>query len=343
MPKKYKNKIIIHFINKMDTPTKSGLKDTSSGNIPSRIFIIPYRDRIHQKFFFSKHMTFILESDNIDYEILFIHQCDARQFNRGAMKNIGFITVKEKYPDDYKNITLIFHDIDTLPFHKIFNYITEPGIVKHYYGFTNALGGIVVINAGDFEKINGFPNYWGWGLEDTMLQRRCELHELEIDRSTFYPLGSPEILHLFDGMKRLVSREEPSKMLKESLDGLITLNNVQYTRDNESLNPVDNEYTWDSEGSSIYYINVTQFKTMVPYDQNNYHIYDLRESTNMITKPSINTTYTNQISISPDEWKQNIITNEDELRKNIVNINHSPQLHRRERTHKGMIGLGGIQ
>ena len=63
----------------------------------------------------------------------------------------------------------------------------------------------------------------------------------------------------------------------------------------------------------------------------------------MITKPSINTTYTNQISISPDEWKQNIITNEDELRKNIVNINHSPQLHRRERTHKGMIGLGGIQ
>ena len=72
----------------------------------NRVFIVPYRDRSHQKFFFSKHMTFILE-DKKDYEILYVHQNDDRPFNRGAMKNIGFIAVKEKYPETYKTINLI--------------------------------------------------------------------------------------------------------------------------------------------------------------------------------------------------------------------------------------------
>jgi carbamoyltransferase len=79
-------------------------------------------------------MSFILE-DCDDYEIYFSHQCDARTFNRGATKNIGFLAIKEKYPDDYKNITFIFNDVDTIPFYKIFDYETPEGVVKHYYGF----------------------------------------------------------------------------------------------------------------------------------------------------------------------------------------------------------------
>ena len=140
--------------------------------VPKRVFIVPYRDRVHHKFFFSRQMDFILEGQD-DYEILFVHQCDSRNFNRGAMKNIGFLAIKEKYPEDYKTITIIFNDIDTLPFNKLFDYETTEGIVKHYYGFETALGGIVVIKGSDFEKINGYPNYWGWGMEDACLQKRC--------------------------------------------------------------------------------------------------------------------------------------------------------------------------
>ena len=44
--------------------------------------------------------------------------------------------------------------MDTLPFHKIFDYDTTEGTIKHYYGFTYALGGIVVIKGSDFEKTN---------------------------------------------------------------------------------------------------------------------------------------------------------------------------------------------
>jgi hypothetical protein len=91
-------------------------------------------------------MSYILE-DKDDYEIYFSHQCDARTFNRGAIKNIGFIAAKNKYPQHYKDITFIFNDVDTIPFTKIFDYDTTHGVVKHYYGFKYALGGIVVIRA----------------------------------------------------------------------------------------------------------------------------------------------------------------------------------------------------
>jgi hypothetical protein len=120
-------------------------------SVPTRVFIVPYRNRPEQKFFFSQYMNFLLENTN-DYEIYFSHQCDERSFNRGAVKNVGFLAMKEKYPNDYKDITFIFHDVDTVPFHRIFDYQTTKGVVKHYYGFDHSLGGIVVIQGEDFEK-----------------------------------------------------------------------------------------------------------------------------------------------------------------------------------------------
>lgn len=61
--------------------------------IPKRVFIVPYRNRLQHKFFFSKQMEFILEDDD-DYEIYFSHQCDRRHFNRGATRNIGFLAMR---------------------------------------------------------------------------------------------------------------------------------------------------------------------------------------------------------------------------------------------------------
>ena len=77
------------------------MSENAETPIPKRVFIVPYRNRIQHKFFFSKYMSFLLE-DNKDYEIYFSHQCDARTFNRGAVKNIGFLAIKNKYPNHIK-------------------------------------------------------------------------------------------------------------------------------------------------------------------------------------------------------------------------------------------------
>ena len=75
---------------------------------PKTIFIIPYRDREYHKEHFNVYIKHILsELDPISYEIFFIHQADNRPFHRGAMKNIGFLAMKERWPNDYKNITFI--------------------------------------------------------------------------------------------------------------------------------------------------------------------------------------------------------------------------------------------
>jgi len=251
--------------------------------IPSRVFIVPYRNRLQHKFFFSKYMSFILEDED-DYEIYFSHQCDARTFNRGAVKNIGFLAIKEKYPEHYKNITFIFNDVDTIPFNKIFDYKTVEGTIKHYYGYKYALGGIVVIKGGDFEKTNGYPCYWGWGMEDNALQKRCENIGLKIDRSIFYEIGSPEMLQLFDGISRIISKKDPWRMQNDNgLDGLRTISNVVLKIDDKSDNPNDNIFKVDNE--RIFYINILTFLTYIGFEQDQYYNYDLREPKRKIIHP----------------------------------------------------------
>lgn len=200
---------------------------------PKLVFIVPYRDRQQHYEFFSKHMKQIL--DGLSYRILYIHQKDTRTFNRGAMKNIGFLTVKELYPDDYKNITLVFNDVDTMPFTSGFlDYETVPGIVKHFYGFTFTLGGIVSMNAGDFEHVNGFPNFWAWGYEDNTLNSRVIKSGLRLDRSQFYPIMDKNILQLQDGFARLVNRTEFDAYANQTDDGIHSISNLQYTVNDET-------------------------------------------------------------------------------------------------------------
>jgi hypothetical protein len=220
-------------------------------------------------------MQFILESED-DYEVYFSHQCDDRGFNRGAIKNIGFLAMKEKYPNDYKQITFIFNDVDTLPFNKIFKYNTVEGVVKHFYGFRFALGGIVAITGADFEKINGFPCYWGWGMEDSALQTRCQHYGIMIDRSVFYPIGSQEILQLFEGINRLLSRGDPTPKNENGMNnvnGLSTIFNLTYQIEDKSPSLRDNVYTVSDFQHA--FINITSFDTMLPYE-NDYISYDLR-------------------------------------------------------------------
>lgn len=189
------------------------------------IFIIPYRNREQHKYFFIKHMTPILEKYN--YELIFVHQNDNRTFNRGAMKNIGFLYAKEKY-ENYKDITFVFHDIDTLPYREdLFNYHTTTNKIKHFYGFTFCLGGIFSIKGEDFEKINGFPNYWNWGYEDNVIQTRALKYNILIDRNEFKEFCNMDILHLLDNPNKIKLKIKKKDIL-QTYDGINTLKNINY-------------------------------------------------------------------------------------------------------------------
>jgi hypothetical protein len=198
--------------------------------VPKLVFIVPYRDRRQQRDFFKRHISYILEDfPRSYYKIFFVEQCDEREFNRGALKNIGFLAMKNEYPNDYKNITFVFNDVDTLPYTKGFlDYETTPGIIKHYYGFKFALGGIFSIKGEDFEKINGFPNFWAWGFEDNLINKRALLAGIFIDRSNFYPISDKNIMHMSDGLIRSVNRTEYDQYLSDTKEGLTTIYNLNY-------------------------------------------------------------------------------------------------------------------
>uniref|UniRef100_A0A6C0KJ87 Galactosyltransferase C-terminal domain-containing protein n=1 Tax=viral metagenome TaxID=1070528 RepID=A0A6C0KJ87_9ZZZZ len=230
-------------------------------DIPDLIFIVPYRDREQQQKFFSQQMKVVLEDiPENKYKIYYIHQNDKREFNRGAMKNIGFLMVKNKYPNDYKNITLVFNDVDTMPYSKNFiNYYTTPGTIKHFYGFRYALGGIVSITAGDFEKTGGFPNFWSWGYEDNLLNKRVLKAGLTINRDQFYDIMDKNMFQMKDGLARLVNRGEFDRYLSNTTEGYHTIQGLQYIID-------------EVNG----FVNVNQFNTGVVINQEQNKIHDLR-------------------------------------------------------------------
>jgi len=193
------------------------------------IFIVPYRNREEQKHFFTKYMNYLLEDyDPCSYEIIFAHQNNNLTFNRGAMKNIGFLYAKEKY-EYYKDIIFIFNDVDTLPHKKGLLNFDLNNEIKHYYGFYFALGGIFAIKGSDFEKINGFPNLWGWGYEDTIMYKRAIDAGIKVNRDNFFKIGDHNILHLIDEFSKNISIKSQQDYHNNAIiDGLTHLNNVNY-------------------------------------------------------------------------------------------------------------------
>jgi hypothetical protein len=240
-------------------------KKAAEDKVPSMVFIIPYRDRSQQQGFFARHMISVMEDiPKEDYKIYYIHQTDKRDFNRGAMKNIGYLMVKDKYPNDYKNITLVFNDVDTMPYSKNFlKYTTTPGTVKHFYGYKFALGGIVSITGGDFEKTLGFPNFWAWGYEDNTLKNRVDKQKLKIDYTQFYDIMDKNILQLKDGLKKFVNRSEFDAFISKSDNsGHHTIKNLTY-----EINEANG------------FVNVKTFDTEKPNNPNENISYDIRQGT----------------------------------------------------------------
>ena len=206
-------------------------------------------------------MKIILEDyKKEDYRIIFAHQCDTREFNRGAMKNIGFLYAKHLYPNHYRNITFVFNDVDTIPNKKgLFDYETSQGNVKHFYGFEYALGGIVSFTGADFERINGFPNFWAWGFEDNLIYKRANIANINIDRSIFFPYKNENITQIFDGHMRNVNKKEFNRYLQYTKEGLNTIYNINTTFDEENM-----------------FLNIKHFITNYNEDPTARNVYDTR-------------------------------------------------------------------
>ena len=197
--------------------------------IPEKIFIVPYRNREPHKMVFNLVMKEILGNSN--YQIIYIHQKDKRPFNRGAIKNIGFLYVKTQFPLHWKKITLIFHDIDCLSYKKNqFSYDTTPGTVNHLFGFKHTLGGIFAIKGEDFEKTSGFPNIWTWGLEDNILWERAKASNLNVNYDEFLHAqnDTEKIISLWHGWNRLLNPDVGLSKNYYYRDSVWSIKNLRY-------------------------------------------------------------------------------------------------------------------
>ena len=234
--------------------------------IPDLIFVIPYRDRKEEKQYFLNKMDTILSKDQQSKsKIIFIEQNDRRSFNRGAMKNIGFLVIKELYPNNYKNITIVFNDIDTMPAESgLLNYSTTIGRIKHFYGYTFALGGIVSITGQDFETLNGFPNYWAWGFEDNLLNKRAIKAGIYVDRTQFYPIQDPKITQFKGSPLKQVNRGEFDRYTHQIPEGIKSITHLGYSQ------PII------LSSDRIMNIGVNQFSTGYNENINKRSVHDLR-------------------------------------------------------------------
>ena len=204
---------------------------------PTTIFIVPYRNRIPQKAYFEKYFEERVSKQSCmeTAEYYFVHQKDTRPFNRGAIKNIGFLILSRKY-SNWKDITFVFHDIDHYPkSHITFPYITDNGTVKHYFGFENTLGGVVAIKGEDFAKTGGFPMFWGWGYEDNEFNNRVVSAGIKIDRTDFIHFADLNQMRTSltmaedDGYTRAITKEDINRFFTKTTEGLKHVRDIDYS------------------------------------------------------------------------------------------------------------------
>ena len=330
------------------TTPESDPKECVDVNVPKIVFIIPYRDRTEHKEFFTVYMKHVLEDiPKTDYEIYFVEQKNTLPFNRGAMKNIGFLALKYKYPNDYKNITFVFNDVDTVPYSKnIINYDTTPGVVKHYYGFKFALGGIFSIKGEDFEKTNGFPNFWAWGGEDNYMQKRVEYAGLYIDRSVFFNILDKNILQLCDGVKRLICRKEAATVVNmTTTDGLVTIRNLNYEFKDEYINVYNFQTTRDPRMLRFEEQNIAVESKIRLEKEDIKNILDVKMNKNIgIYHPQQQRPMVQQQRPMVQQQRPPVQQQRPQSQpQNIILLN--PQLHPqqvRRNTYRG-IGMGGVR
>ena len=117
----------------------------------------------------------------------------------------------------------------------------------------NIIGGFFSIKGVDFERSLGFPNLWGWGIEDNVMNERCLKIGLTIDRSQFYKMRDGHITQLFDGFDRVISKREGSMYKYEKMDNFKLITGIKYKISDEYINI--SSFTCDREPTRDEYAN----------------------------------------------------------------------------------------
>jgi len=168
--------------------------------------IVPYRDRQQHLDQFVPHMRAYFARDKldkaIDYRVLIVEQERGLPFNRGALKNAGFLLAEGQ--SDY----CCFHDIDYLPIWADYSFAEVPTPIVWYgaeerpiapartnkvakHNLEHFFGGALIVPNADFRAVNGYSNdYWGWGYEDEDIKARFVAAGIVTGRrkGTFLPL-----------------------------------------------------------------------------------------------------------------------------------------------------------
>lgn len=167
--------------------------------------VVPYRAREAHLRLFVPHLRAYFSRDKVDreipYRVLIIEQENGLPFNRGSLKNIGFLLGRDD--SDYT----AFHDVDYLPIWADYSWVEtltsivwygaevrpivpgRPETIKH--NLSDFVGGVVLAPNPLFERVNGYANiFWGWGYEDADLAQRIKRVGMSIGRrkGTFQPL-----------------------------------------------------------------------------------------------------------------------------------------------------------
>ncbi len=160
--------------------------------------VVPYRDREPHFLRFVPHMRAYFSRDKLDskipYRVLIIEQSPGLPFNRGALKNIGFLVGRDS--SEYT----CFHDVDYLPIWANYSFTDVPTSIAWYgaevsliapgrsdrtirHNLEHFFGGVVLCPNNLFDQVNGYSNlYWGWGFEDSDLRLRFTAADVETKR-----------------------------------------------------------------------------------------------------------------------------------------------------------------
>jgi len=225
--------------------------------------VIPFRDRHQHLSRFVPHVRAYFSRDKLDskipYTVTIVEQQAGLPFNRGALKNIGYLL--RKNDSEYT----CFHDVDYLPIWADYSWVDVPTpivwygaeerpltlrpdspIVKHKLDLF--FGGAILVPNGLFFDVNGYSNeYWGWGYEDSDIQKRFKEKGILFGRrkGTFSPLFhdnegynadcTPTTIASFN--ERLYKKKWQAANISMSNDGL---SNISFEVLEKKLLPKDN-------------------------------------------------------------------------------------------------------
>lgn len=210
----------------------SNFKESYDKNTPKFKLnvIIPIRNRDKELNEITDILEDIFKKQNIDAKYYIVEQEEGAKFNKGKISNAAFIeSLKDNFSDYY-----LFNDVDLWPENSnVIKYnINTDNIIRHPYGSKHCIGGFFLTTKKTFREINGYSNsYWGWGGEDTDLQRRAECKNIKIDRSDFKYRGKKNT-GIIDDISEQPHRKFKLNKIKDSPNQKLKIKNSNKYKQN---------------------------------------------------------------------------------------------------------------